>query len=337
MKTEKYLPGLAMLVAISALATLAAMLLPEYIGSVFIAVLLGILINNIFNIDKDKFGPGIELGLKKILKLAIILLGAGISFQEMLAIGGRGLLVVVLIISGAFGLTFLLGSLLGINFKQKLLIAAGLSICGNTAVVTSAPIIEAEEEDIFLAVGIVTIFGVIAVFLYPLIGGLLALSDNVFGAWAGTAINDTSQVVAAGFIYSDAAGRVATLIKLTRNVLMVPIILLVGLLYNNNNSSETDSTEPKENSRPDLVKIFPTFILGFLFLAAVNSLGLIPSVLAENLDSLAGFLILLALSGIGLQVEIRNIRRIGFAPLITGLSVAIFMAAASLLINFLIF
>ncbi len=332
MKISRYFPGLFMLFTISIVAKLIAGYLPQFLGDVFVAVLLGILINNLYSYDADKFDPGISLGLKKILKIAIILLGAGISFQEMLSVGGRGLIAVLIIISGAFLLTFLLGSLMGIDFRQKLLIAAGLSICGNTAVVTSAPIIEAEEEDIFLAVGIVTIFGVIAVFVYPLLGNFVALSDEVFGAWAGTAINDTSQVVAAGFIYSDAAGRVATIIKLTRNVLMAPIILLVSFIYARRRNDSGD-----EKGGFSIREVFPTFILGFLLLAVFNSLRLIPADLANFLDEAAGFLILLALSGIGLQVELDDIRKIGKRPLLTGFAVAIFMAAVSLLINLTLF
>ncbi len=329
-KLGKYIPGLLLLLGISLISILIAGQLPDYIGSVFIAVIIGVIINNFIKLDLEQFNPGVGLGLKKILKLAIVLLGGTISLQQLATVGFKGLLIIITIISLAFAATFLLGRVLNISNKRKILIAAGLSICGNTAIITSAPLIEAEDNDIFVAVSIVTLFGVLAVFLFPFIGLRLGLSDIIFGSWAGTAVNDTSQVVATGFIFSEEAGRIATMIKLSRNILMVPIIVLIGYFYSN---SLANKTEEKIN----LIEIFPNFILGFLFLIILNSTGLIPVALGPVFDNLSQFLILLALSGIGLGVNLQDLKKVGFKPFLLGFTVAILMAVVSLSISRILF
>src|SRR5690554_2275579 len=248
---KKYIPGMLLLIIITSISRLTADRLPDYVGPVFIAVLLGILINNTVKINKKIYGSGIRLGLSKFLKIAIILLGAEMSFSELFQVGGRSLAVIIAVILGVFGLAFLIGGRMKLSVREKLLISAGLSICGNTAIMTTAPLIEAEEEEVFMAVSIVTLFGVFAVFIYPLLGMAFNIPDQLFGAWAGTGIYDTSQVVAAGFSYSEEAGKIATLIKLTRNIFMAPVILLISCFYRKN----YDVAQKKVN----IFKIFPMF------------------------------------------------------------------------------
>lgn len=326
---KRYTPGLLLLLVIALVSINISALFPEYIGSVFIAVLMGILINNTVRLDKERFGPGIKLGLKKILKIAIILLGGTISFQKLAEVGGRGLLIILIVIGTAFILTFIAGKISGISLEKKILIAAGLSICGNTAIITAAPIIEAEDRDIFTAVSIVTIFGVAAVFVYPFIGMNLGIADSIFGAWAGTAVNDTSQVVATGFIFSEEAGRIATMIKLARNVLMAPVILVLGYFYGKNRAGGEESIS--------IFAALPNFILGFLFLILLNSLGVITEGMEPVFDRTSQFLILLALAGIGLEVKLKDLKRVGIKPFAVGFSVAISMAVVSILMSSVIF
>lgn len=329
-RARTYGPGLLLLGAIALLATFLSTFLPPYLGSLFVAILLGLLIANLFRPSPTYFQAGVKLGLKKILKIAIILLGAGITFQEILAVGGRGLFVIITLILFVFLTTFLLGRLFRISLTRLLLIAVGVSICGNTAIAATAPLVEAEEDEIAMAVGIVTLFGVLSVLIYPFVGHFLELSDQIFGVWAGTAINDTSQVVAAGFIYSDEAGRVATTIKLTRNVMIVPVVLAVGYLYAR--SQEQQSEQPLS-----IRSIFPTFVLGFLALAALNSIGLFSDSLSAFLVDLSKFLILLALSGIGLSVDLRRLLKIGSRPFLVGFLVEALLAAVALGLILLVF
>lgn len=339
---KKYIPGLILITIIALFSQLITSFLPDFIGAVFFAIIIGIVLNNTIGVNQQIFGPGIKLGLKRLLKLAIILLGGTISFQQFSEVGLPGLGLILLIISVAFILTFKLGNKYDLTLKQKLLIAAGLSICGDTAIITIAPVIKADDDDIFMSICIVTFFGVLAIFIYPLIGLVLNLSDTIFGAWAGTAISSTSQVVATGFIYSEAAGQVATMIKLTRNVLMIPVIVAIGYYYNTRNLGDNDSkfgensNETREKAY-SLKEIFPNFILGFLALIIINSLGLIPAWLGSIIAPVSKFLILLALSGIGLSVDWTELKKIGGSPFIVGFLVAGSMALISILVSSILF
>ena len=323
-------PGVLLLLVVAGLSVWLATFLPAYIGGVFVAVVLGILIANIVRPDMAVYGPGVKLGLKQFLKAAIVLLGAGISFQEIRSFGGEGLLVILILIVAVFVVAISLGRLLGVALRRVLLIAVGVSICGNTAVATTAPLIDADEDEVAMAVGIVTLFGVLSVLIYPLIGTFLEMSDLIFGVWAGTAINDTSQVVAAGFIYSEEAGKIATTIKLTRNVMIVPVVLGVAYFYRRRVQTET-------GRRVKVREIFPTFVLGFLALAAVNSFGLLPELVQEWLLATSRFLILVALSGIGLSVNLKKLRGIGLKPFGLGFVVELLLAVGALLLIMLVF
>jgi len=327
---KKYVPGILMLLTITLLSTYLSRFFPSYIGKVFIAVIVGIIIANTLHPNKEIFGKGIKLGLGKFLKIAIVLLGAGISFKEIASLGGKGLIVIIVLVCVVFALTFFLGKRLNVSLRKKILIAVGVCICGNTAIVTIAPLIDAEDEEIAMALGIVTLFGVLGVLIYPMVGFALGMSDTLFGAWAATAINDTSQVVAAGFIYSEAAGKIATTIKLTRNIMIVPVVLLVTYFYRKSISTAS-------NERVNKVKIFPTFILGFLALALLNSLGILTPQISKYLVEVSKFLILLALSGIGLGVDFKKFKVIGFKPFILGFSVEVALAVVAIFLNWIAF
>lgn len=321
---KNYSPGLMMLGAIALLSTFLSGFLPPYLGALFIAIILGLVISNVFRPDPQVYGPGVKLGVKRVLKLAIVLLGAGITFQEILGVGLTGLSMIVGLIVFVFSTTLVLGRFFGVKFRRSLLIAVGISICGNTAIAATAPVVAAEEDEIAMAVGIVTLFGVLSVLAYPLIGHYLGLSDQNFGFWAGTAINDTSQVVAAGFMYSEAAGRIATTVKLTRNIMIVPVVLLVGHLY----ARQRRGGEQK--TKTGVRDVFPTFVLGFLLLASLNSFGVFGPEVSAWLVTTSKFLILFGLSGIGMSVDLRRLVRIGARPFWLGFFVELLLAIAAL-------
>ena len=318
-----YGPGLLLLAIIASTAVFLAQFLPDYIGAVFLAVVLGVVVANIFQPDPLVYDKGVRLGLKKFLKVAIVLLGAGITFQEIAGFGGEAVAIILVLIGFVFASTMVLGKLMGIGLRKMLLIAVGISICGNTAVATTAPLVDARDDEVAMAVGIVTLFGVLGVVLYPFIGLFLELPDLLFGMWAGTAINDTSQVVAAGFIYSEEAGTVATTIKLARNVMIVPVVVGVGYYWAKKTSEES-------GEKAGIVEIFPTFVLGFVILALLNSIGVIPETLAELMVDVSGFLILLALSGIGLGVRFQAFTKIGARPFVLGFAVELLLAVVAL-------
>ena len=343
---NKYLPGLLLLFAIATFSTYLADIIPSYIsgiiGKVFLAVLLGIFIANIFQPSKGVFGSGIKFGSSKFLKLGIVFMGATVSFSDIADLGLMPVIIILALLILVVTSTFLLGSLLGVSFRRKLLISIGVCICGNSAIVATAPAIEAEEEEVAMAVSIITLFGVLGVILYPIIGRALGMNDILFGAWVGTAINDTSQVVAAGQIYSDAAFETAITIKLIRNILIVPAVMIASIVYRSYTVRLTGKDASQNRNRVNILKLFPMFVLGFLGMAVLNSLGIFDlTVYGKQINTwfkeLSKFLILLALSGIGLGVLFKKMKAIGFKPFVLGFAIEGILAVASLLLNKLFF
>jgi uncharacterized integral membrane protein (TIGR00698 family) len=190
-------------------------------------------------------------------------------------------------------------------------------------------VIKAEERDLSFAVATITLFGTAAVIVYPLIGHTLGMSDELFGHWVGAAVNDTSQVTAAAFGWSVAAGETATIVKLTRNTLMVPVIFVVGLAFAAREARTADAAERRGWLR-SARRAVPPFLLGFLALAVANSVGLVPDALADALTQVSQVLIVMALVGVGLSTRLSALRQTGPAPFLLGLVVASLLAVVSL-------
>lgn len=323
------IPGLLLLLAITLFTTYISRFLPKYIGKVIIVILIGIVIANITPIEKSIFIKGAKKFSKILLKVAIVLLGAGISFAQITRLGMASLGVIILLIVFIFIVTTIIGKKLNISLRRILLISVGASICGNSAIAAVSPLINAEEEETSMAVSIVTLFGIIGVLLYPYIGNLLGMSDIVFGSWAGTAINNTSQAVAGGFLYSDAAGEIATTVKLVRNIMILPVVFIVSFYYNKKTAEKT--------AKINVLKLFPVFILGFFAMTVLNSIGIIGPKLSGTLVDISKFMILLALSGIGLSVNFKKFLKLGLKPFLFGFAVEFILAIASLGLNYLVF
>ena len=252
-KTFTLLPGLLLAGALGA-ASLWLNGFYKPASAVAIALVAGLLIRNLLGVP-DRYRPGVTFSVKRVLRLAIILLGARLSFLSVVETGANALVIVVTCIVLALLLVFCLSRLLRLPRRLGTLIGIGSSICGNSAIVATAPVISAEDEEVSFAVATITLFGMLAVLVYPVIGHLLAMSDTAFGTWAGTAVNDTSQVVAAGSIYSTDAHDVAVVVKLTRNLFMAPVIVLMGLFHNRRQNTG------REAGRIDYRKAFPLFVL----------------------------------------------------------------------------
>jgi uncharacterized integral membrane protein (TIGR00698 family) len=196
-----------------------------------------------------------------------------------------------------------------------------------SAIVATAPIIEAREEETALAVATITIFGLVAVLLYPLLGRLWGLSDSFFGTWAGTAVNDTSQVVATGLIFSRQAGEIATVVKLTRNLFLAPVMMTLSWLCLRR--QQTEGGTRCAGGGVKLSQIVPLFVLGFLGMAVLNSLGAFPPPVRHTIQTVSQFLIIAALAGVGLETNVGAMKKIGLKPFYAGLCAAVFMAALS--------
>jgi uncharacterized integral membrane protein (TIGR00698 family) len=304
--------------------------LPDVFGAVTIGLLLGIIVANAR--PAPLMDPGARLAKAWFLPLGILLLGARLSLADILATGLGAIAVLALDIVLVLAVTLTLGRAMGLSPKLSALIGVGTSICGNTAIAATAPVIKAEERDVSFAVATITLFGTAAVIVYPIIGHALGLSDTLFGHWAGAAVNDTSQVTATAFSYSVPAGETATIVKLTRNTLMVPVIFMVGTWFATRDAAAAPGDGPA--GRPDLLasarKAVPPFLFGFLAMALLNSAGLIPADIADVFVSLSQVFIVMALVGVGLSTKLASLRAIGLAPFLMGLAVAVMLAGVSL-------
>lgn len=284
-------------------------------------MLLGIVIANTVGVPA-RATPGVRVAVQRILRLGIVLLGARLSLAAILAIGVDALGLVVACMTLALGAALLAGRLFALPPRLALLIGVGTAVCGNTAIVATAPVVKAEEREVSFAVATITLFGTLAVFVYPFIGRALGLSDADFGTWAGVAVNDTSQVVAASAAYSPEARDVATVVKLIRNALMAPLIVLIAWWWQRQGTAG--------DARGGVRKAVPMFVLGFLALALLRTAGIIDAPLAAVLDEVAKVCILVALAGVGLSTRLRDMRAIGPAPFVAGLGTAALLAALSL-------
>ena len=316
-------PGLALVLAVAIAARLIARFLPSVVSEVLVAVLLGMIVTNTVRLPAST-GPGIAFAVQRVLRLGIILLGARLSLGAVVSIGVGALGLVVVCMTVALSVALLAGRIAKLPPRLALLIGVGTAVCGNSAIIATAPVIGAEEREVSFAVATITLFGTLAVFLYPLIGLALGLTDRAFGVWSGVAVNDTSQVVAASAAFSNAARDVATVVKLVRNALMAPLIVLIAWWWDRHASVETGAVTR------GLRKAVPLFVLGFLALVGLRSSGLIDAGSAAQIDVVASFCILVALSGVGLGTRIAQMRSMGLTPFYVGLGTAALLAGLSL-------
>ena len=317
-------PGLAAAAVVATTARLAAQWLPWGLSEVLLAVWLGLVIGSARWLPRST-EPGIRFAQQRILRLGIILLGARLSLVAVAAIGVEALGLACMV--AVFAFVLLVGRLTNLPPRLVLLIGVGTAVCGNSAIIATAPVVKADEREVSFAVATITLFGTLALFFYPLLGGALHLGDSTFGIWSGVAINDTSQVVAASAAYSPVARDVATVVKLVRNTLMAPLILLIALWW----SRTAATTVAGAAAREGAFKAFPLFVLGFLAMALIRTAGVIDPAGARILDEAAKACILIALAGVGLSTRIGLLRAIGPAPFFLGLGAAALLAALSLL------
>jgi uncharacterized integral membrane protein (TIGR00698 family) len=319
-------PGLAAAAGVAAVARLTAQWLPFGLSEILIAIWLGLVIATMGWLPAST-RPGLQLAQQRILRLGIILLGARLSLWDVASIGVGALGLVIACMAAVLAFVLVVGHLARLPRRLVLLIGVGTAVCGNSAIIATAPVLQAEEREVSFAVATITIFGTLAVFLYPLLGSALHLSEAAFGVWSGVAVNDTSQVVAASAAYSPVARDTATVVKLVRNTLMAPLILLIAFWW-----SRTAATGiAGETARQGALKAFPLFVLGFLGMALLRTVGIIDAASARQIDDVARICILIALAGVGLSTRLALLRAVGPAPFFLGLGAGSLLAALSLL------
>lgn len=224
----------------------------------------------------------------------------------------------------SFGVGYICKKVFKINWKLASLLSISTAICGGTAVATLGPTIRAKNRDIAYAISATFIFDIITVIAFPWIGLLLGLGDNGYGLWIGTAVNDTSSVVAAGYSFSDAAGSLATIVKLTRTLFIVPIVLIFSWIYSKTKTSSQSAEKVK------IGKVFPWFILGFLIVVGIRSTGFVPDNIVAGVSFLSKFFLSMALAAIGLKTSLKEVTGVGIKPMIAGVIIDISVVFVSL-------
>ena len=314
-------------IALASALALVAMVLGQWqptVGGPVFAILLGLLIRNTFGL-MPVFQPGLVFASKHVLQWSIIALGFGLSLTQVVQTGVDSLWVTLTTVAVAFIVAALLGRLLKVPDKLRTLIGAGIAICGGSAIAAIAPIINPKEHETAFAISTIFLFNVVAVLVFPFLGHVLSMSDIGFGLWAGTAINDTSSVVAAAYSYSTEAGDYATVVKLTRATLIIPICLVYVFLE--------VKRQKQQGSGFSIRRLIPWFIVWFVVASAVRSTGLLPPDLLEILQGLATFLMVLALAAIGLSSNMRVMLRTGWQPVALGLGVWVAVILTSLAVQ----
>lgn len=319
------LPGIFLCFGIAVLAWLAGTRYPVVGGPVF-GILFGILLTTLFPGLFGRFQMGIRYTSKKLLQASIVLLGFEMNLIRVIQVGGQSLLVMIFTLTAAFLMAWLVGKALHIPSHTTTLIGVGTAICGGSAIAAVAPVIRAESEDVAHAISTIFLFNILAVFLFPPLGHLLQMSDFGFGIWAGTAINDTSSVVAAAAAWSSGAGNntaltTATIVKLTRTLIIIPICL--GLAANVARKERATGTF-------QLSKVFPWFVLFFLGVSILNTVAGIPAPVSANLVMAGKFLIVMAMSAIGLSTNLVKLLQNGLRPILLGLSCWFAVAVVSI-------
>jgi len=323
------IPGLSVSLIIAIIARAIEKSLPIHIiGASVIALFLGMILNHFWK--PEIFNAGIRFTSKKVLKFAIILLGASLSVNVILSVGKLSLVVMLFTLLTCFGGGYFIGKALKLNWKLSNLISAGTGICGGSAIAAIAPVIEAEDSDIAYAMSATFLFDMAMIVLFPIMGRMLGLDDMAYGLWAGTAVNDTSSVVAAGYAFSEGAGDFATMVKLTRTLSIIPTVLVFSLIHLRLKRKQSSEVVYR---RVNLLNLFPWFILGFLALAALNSIGIIPSGVSAMAKNVSKFLMVAALGAIGLNTSFRDMKKSGINPMIHGFIISALVVVVAIFVE----
>lgn len=289
----------------------------ELLGASIIALFMGTAINHFFH--PGWIEPALKFTSKKVLKGAIILLGASLSLNTILSVGRMTFFVMLFTFVMCFGAGYFIRKLFGLNWKLSNLISAGTGICGGSAVAAIAPVIDADDKDIAFAMSSTFLFDMVMIALYPLMGKALGMSDIAYGIWAGTSVNDTASVVASGYAFSEVAGDFATMVKLTRTVAIIPTVLVFAWIGVRMKKKELQAAG--DGRTVHLMKIIPWFIGGFLLLAVVNSMGLIPAAVSGGMKQVSKFLMVTALAAIGLNTSLTDFKKAGLRPMLYGITI----------------
>jgi uncharacterized integral membrane protein (TIGR00698 family) len=327
------IPGLILLAAVGysgkfieqsiAHATKANHITFPNIEYVLWAIVIGLVIANTVGVPRV-FEAGVAT-YEFWLKAGIVLLGSRFLLGDILHLGGISLLLVAFSITLSLGFMHLLGRSFGLKPKLTSLLAIGSSICGVSAIIAAKPAIDADDEDASYAIAAILALGAISLFTFPLIGHSLHLSDKAYGLWAGLAVDNTAEATAAGALYSDAAGKVAVLAKTTRNALIGFVVLAYAIYW-----ASRGEAQAVGNKAAFLWRKFPKFVLGFLLISLLATLGYFTKPQLTSLANLSRWAFLLTFAGVGLRTSLRELGKQGWTPFAVGAIGEIFIAIVTL-------
>ena len=300
----------------------------ETISPLVASLVLGVLIGNIISIPKI-FVSGQKFAAKKVLRFGIVLLGTQLALKQVVDLGGRELIVVVGVVAVTFLGTLWLGPRLGVSKSLSLLIATGFSICGASAVAAMEGVVEADEEEVTYAIALVTLCGSLAIVLLPLLRNVLGLSDpQLFGSWVGASVHDVAQVIATSSTGGDTSVQAATVVKLSRVVLLAPLVACVSIWVRRSSSGLIAKAKKADNKR---ISVVPLFVIGFLVMIAVRTTGVIPDNWLTMLKTIEQVCLASALVGLGSDVRVARLLKVGGRPLLLALISWIGIAVVSLI------
>ena len=311
-------PGVLLVVAIAAVVHLALHpfpLIPDVVAALAVGTLMG-------NLGARPWAQaGANLVVRYGLRLAIIALGAGLNLSVIAGRGWSTLLLIVTLVAIAMTLGLLMGRAAALDRTVSILLGVGTAICGASAILAVSPLVKAREKETAYAITTIFAFNIAALLCLPFIGHLLGLSQVRFGTWVGTAVNDTSVVVATGYVYGPTAGGIATLVKLTRTILLVPLCIVVGLAFGGEDAKGSVLLRARQS--------IPWFVLGFFGLAAINTARVVPLAWDQSVAQAGSLVLVVVLAAVGLGVDVEGIRRMGLKPLLIGFALAAVMVVVS--------
>ena len=310
-------PGLALTGGI-ALIAYALRVIPgvDKLSPMILAVMIGAIVHNSVG-QIAGTGDGVNFSLRRILRFSIILIGLQITAQQAGEVGFGGLAIIAAGLVATLSATIFMGRLMGVSRGISLLIGVGTSICGASAIVAAKAATGGEDDDAAYAVAGVTLFGTIAMFLYPALQGALHLSDSAYGLWAGASVHEVAQAVFASGQGGPEALQIGTIAKLTRVAMMAPVIIGLGEIY-----ARFGLAGDGVRGRPP----FPWFLIGFLALAGLNSVIAIPVTVSAPIRMATTFLLSMAMAAMGLHTNLRHVFSAGVRPLALGLFASAFIS-----------
>ncbi len=337
---------------LAAFTAMAAYLLPktavtaqfgfDRLSSTMLAILLGVALRNLLPLPTT-ISAGCKDIVRRVIPLAIVCIGAGLDFSAIGGIGLRTLFITIVTVLLGFALAYCTARLLGLNHTMSLLLGSGTAICGSSAIAATAPLVEADDEEMLLSIGTVNLVGLLAMLALPIVAVAMKLSADAFGVWCGTSIHAVPQVIAAADALSDLRGAttIATLVKMGRVALLAPLVFILAIVYARRHAADT-SGERFTHIR--YAKFVPWFIWFFIAVALLKTFGLLPFLhfnllgaevplsvdTSDLLTKLGKIILALAMAAIGLGVNLRSLLSVGGRVLVAGVISSILLAASSL-------